>query len=586
MRRATGWEPDWFEVESFRVITDDRSGVDTLTDETGATVTTEATVKVHVGGERVIATAEGNGPVNALDTALRKALNGSFPALERVHLTDYKVRVLDTQKGTGAVTRVLIDSTDGEQTWTTIGVNENIIEASWQALLDSIHFGLLRADDCSGASVPTVPLGRFGARSEPGNVAPCRPTRSFRPTRPTAPPAAEPAARVSRRRRRATGAPTVPGDLAGEQPDGALLGQARTRTSATRTRSRTAGRTGCGSRPHEHADDAIAVIAEIAGKRAALVRARAGDRRHRRRDRAARLRRRRRRAFVEKRAAARARGAHSYRPPPGARRRRPRRAAALRRPCADGRAEWRSTRARSTASRHRADRSPRHDGQLRPPRRVSRSCASRVRRLAETQIAPNAAAADEDEEYPWASWNAWRDAGFAGLAFPEEYGGQGGGILAHALAVEEVARVCASSSLFTFISKLAMTPVLDHGSRSAQAEVRDPGRGGGVPGVVLPLGGRRGQRRGGHAHPGGPRRRLTTCSPAASCGSPTRASATSTLVFAKTDPDAGHRGISCFVVEKAFPGFCVVEARAQDGRARLPDRRDRARRRAWCRPRT
>jgi 2-isopropylmalate synthase len=145
MRRATGWEPDWFHVESFRVITDDRSGVETLTDETGATVTTEATVKVLRDGKRVIATAEGNGPVNALDRALRNALNGSFPALERVHLTDYKVRVLDTAKGTGAVTRVLIDSTDGEQTWTTIGVNENIIEASWQALLDAIQFGLLRA---------------------------------------------------------------------------------------------------------------------------------------------------------------------------------------------------------------------------------------------------------------------------------------------------------------------------------------------------------------------------------------------------------------------------------------------------------
>ena len=145
MRRATGWEPDWFHVESFRVITDDRSGIETLTDETGATVTTEATVKVLRDGKRVIATAEGNGPVNALDRALRNALNGSFPALERVHLTDYKVRVLDTAKGTGAVTRVLIDSTDGEQTWTTIGVNENIIEASWQALLDAIQFGLLRA---------------------------------------------------------------------------------------------------------------------------------------------------------------------------------------------------------------------------------------------------------------------------------------------------------------------------------------------------------------------------------------------------------------------------------------------------------
>ncbi len=150
MRRATGWEPDWFKVESFRVITDDTAGVATLTDETGATVTTEATVKVHVGGRRVIATAEGNGPVNALDRALRTALNGTYPALERVHLTDFKVRVLDTNKGTGAVTRVLIDSTDGDSIWTTIGVNENIIEASWQALLDSIQFGLLRGTESGG----------------------------------------------------------------------------------------------------------------------------------------------------------------------------------------------------------------------------------------------------------------------------------------------------------------------------------------------------------------------------------------------------------------------------------------------------
>jgi 2-isopropylmalate synthase len=146
MRRATGWEPSWFTVESFRVITDDAAGVDTLTDQTGATVNTEATVKVHVGGARRIATAEGNGPVNALDRALRTALNGSFPSLERLHLTDFKVRVLDTNKGTGAVTRVLIDSTDGNATWTTIGVNENIIEASWQALLDSVHFALLRSE--------------------------------------------------------------------------------------------------------------------------------------------------------------------------------------------------------------------------------------------------------------------------------------------------------------------------------------------------------------------------------------------------------------------------------------------------------
>jgi 2-isopropylmalate synthase len=73
-------------------------------------------------------------------------LNGTYPGLARVHLTDFKVRVLDTNKGTGAVTRVLIDSTDGNATWTTIGVNENIIEASWQALLDSIHYGLLRGE--------------------------------------------------------------------------------------------------------------------------------------------------------------------------------------------------------------------------------------------------------------------------------------------------------------------------------------------------------------------------------------------------------------------------------------------------------
>jgi 2-isopropylmalate synthase len=148
MRRATGWEQPWFVVESFRVITDDlvpASDVPTTDAGDGARtgVSTEATIKVHVEGERVVATAEGNGPVNALDTALRRALGDRCPGLERVHLTDYKVRVLDTQKGTGAVTRVLIDSTDGARTWTTIGVSENIIEASWRALYDSLVYGLL-----------------------------------------------------------------------------------------------------------------------------------------------------------------------------------------------------------------------------------------------------------------------------------------------------------------------------------------------------------------------------------------------------------------------------------------------------------
>jgi 2-isopropylmalate synthase len=112
-------------------------------------VTTEATIKVHVDGERTIATAEGNGPVNALDTALRTALGDRYPALSSVHLTDYKVRVLDTARGTGAVTRVLVDSTNGDRTWTTIGVSENIIEASWQALYDSLVYGLLSGESQS-----------------------------------------------------------------------------------------------------------------------------------------------------------------------------------------------------------------------------------------------------------------------------------------------------------------------------------------------------------------------------------------------------------------------------------------------------
>jgi 2-isopropylmalate synthase len=144
MRRATGWEQPWFQVESFRVITDDLASDDVAS--RAGRVSTEATIKVMVGNEREVATEEGNGPVNALDKALRRALAGRYPALDRVHLTDFKVRVLDTEKGTGAVTRVLIDSTNGDRSWTTIGVSENIIEASWQALYDSLVFGLLVAE--------------------------------------------------------------------------------------------------------------------------------------------------------------------------------------------------------------------------------------------------------------------------------------------------------------------------------------------------------------------------------------------------------------------------------------------------------
>ena len=149
LRRASGWVADYFTVESFRVITDhDQRNEAEGHEAAGADlpgVMTEATVKVHVGPERIVATAEGNGPVNALDGALRAAIGARFPALDHIHLTDYRVRVLDTGRGTGAVTRVLVDTTDGQRTWTTIGVSENIIEASWQALYDSIVFGLLHA---------------------------------------------------------------------------------------------------------------------------------------------------------------------------------------------------------------------------------------------------------------------------------------------------------------------------------------------------------------------------------------------------------------------------------------------------------
>ena len=147
MRAASGWAHDYFILESFSVNVGHRSGSGSRAwNDVAVQVETEATVKVHVGGERVVATGEGNGPVNALDSALRKALGDRFPELEGLYLTDFKVRVLEARQGTGAVTRVLIDTTNGERTWTTIGVSENIIEASWQALVDSLVFGILHTD--------------------------------------------------------------------------------------------------------------------------------------------------------------------------------------------------------------------------------------------------------------------------------------------------------------------------------------------------------------------------------------------------------------------------------------------------------
>ncbi|SNR35420.1 2-isopropylmalate synthase [Haloechinothrix alba] len=127
-----------FELESYRVVLDHRPDGEVIS---------EATVKVQVSGERVIATAEGNGPVHALDAALRKALSPYLEWLDSVDLTDYKVRILTPgaetpsmqgHPGTDAVTRVLIESTDGEKEWTTVGVHENIVEASWMALCDAL----------------------------------------------------------------------------------------------------------------------------------------------------------------------------------------------------------------------------------------------------------------------------------------------------------------------------------------------------------------------------------------------------------------------------------------------------------------
>ncbi|CAN5281747.1 citramalate synthase [soil metagenome] len=137
MRRATGWTQPFFTLESFRVIV---SEADVVRHDT------EAIVKLTIDGERVLRIGEGNGPVHALDAAVRAAIGSKHPQLERIHLTDFKVRVLDTAKGTGAVTRVLIDSTNGTEAWSTIGVSENVIRASWRALEDSLVYGLLHTE--------------------------------------------------------------------------------------------------------------------------------------------------------------------------------------------------------------------------------------------------------------------------------------------------------------------------------------------------------------------------------------------------------------------------------------------------------
>jgi 2-isopropylmalate synthase len=134
IRKETGEYEPLFRLESWRAIVEKRAD---------GRVETEATIKIWVDGERYVRTAEGNGPVNALDKALRDAIGERYPHLRDIELVNFKVRILDERKGTGAVTRVLLDASDGADTWGTIGVSENIIEASWEALVDSLEAGML-----------------------------------------------------------------------------------------------------------------------------------------------------------------------------------------------------------------------------------------------------------------------------------------------------------------------------------------------------------------------------------------------------------------------------------------------------------
>jgi 2-isopropylmalate synthase len=156
LRREAGEYQSLFRLESFRVITEKRAD---------GQVETEATIKIWVEGRRYVRTAEGNGPVNALDRALRDAIGELHPHLADIELVDYKVRILDSHHGTGAVTRVLLDSSDGHEEWGSIGVSENIIEASWEALVDSLEF----AFQPRGPDADSLP-DRGAARPDPART--------------------------------------------------------------------------------------------------------------------------------------------------------------------------------------------------------------------------------------------------------------------------------------------------------------------------------------------------------------------------------------------------------------------------------
>ncbi len=144
-----------FKLESWRVIVEKHSD---------GRATTEATIKIWVGGERFVRTAEGNGPVNALDRALRDAIGEIHPHLKDIDLVNFKVRILDETNGTGAVTRVLIDASDGREVWGSIGVSENVIAASWDALVDSLEYGMQPGKAPSPARGGDAPQGAGSVR--------------------------------------------------------------------------------------------------------------------------------------------------------------------------------------------------------------------------------------------------------------------------------------------------------------------------------------------------------------------------------------------------------------------------------------
>jgi 2-isopropylmalate synthase len=149
MRDALGQQQHPFEIKGFQVHYSMDSGVETMH------TTSLATVKVAVGGNDILEAAEGNGPVSALDAALRKALINFYPEIESFYLTDYKVRILDGGAGTSAKTRVLIESSNGHQRWTTVGVSGNILEASYQAVVEGLEYGLLLQQQAQVALTPS-----------------------------------------------------------------------------------------------------------------------------------------------------------------------------------------------------------------------------------------------------------------------------------------------------------------------------------------------------------------------------------------------------------------------------------------------